>query len=156
MGSRPGSKENNMQVLHKALFVDNFLENASVQGLAQGYKMKLMLGLHYSIALSCLQALQLTVDQLPVNLRDVRLRLKGKEFLPSEFADLFAEYWNPLDEAELFVLHPGGLAPGEHQVDLVMDIRFPFYLPDTSQIIRPDQHLMIFRFDDQLRANIGE
>jgi hypothetical protein len=144
-----------MQALHKKLLLDDSLENVSAQGVILGYRMKVMLGLFYSVPLSCIEALQLTVDQQPVSLRDIRLRLKGKEFLPTEFADLFAEFWNPPDEADLLVLHPDGLAPGEHSVELLIDIRFPFFLPDTSRITRPDQLRLIYRYDDQLRATIG-
>lgn len=112
------------------------------------------LTLFFSVALSCIQDFQLTVDHQAIDLRDVRLRLKGKDFLPMQFSDLFAEYWNVLEDADVFVLKPGGLGPGEHDIRLFIRVRHPFFMDSSPEGKRPDQASPYFELTDQVSLEL--
>ena len=76
--------------------------------------------------LSCIERFEIYVDgeQIPEN--QIYFNLKGKQFLISQFKDLYQEYWFTLDKARLLIQTDGGISEGEHEVEMKMRHRIPY------------------------------
>lgn len=59
--------------------------------------------------------------------------INGKRFSPEQLPELYAEYWYLLDEAEIQVDQPGGLAVGEHALALTLELRSPYMLTGPNR-----------------------
>ncbi len=105
---------------------DDGFANFSANGNVLGYTVRIRLNRYRSLPLSGVTELQLKIDGQVVNPMDIAFRLNDKEFMISQLKDLYNEYWNCLDKAELQVRRPGGLSAGEHQVDLTLKMRIPY------------------------------
>lgn len=116
----------------KIRFTDHLIAetvtNTAVHGQVLGFNISTRLGYYRGLPLSAIQNFALKVDGEPVDPRNVAFRLNNKRFLIGQLAELYSEYWYLLDEAVLEVLQTGGLAAGEHTVDLLLEFRSP-YLP---------------------------
>ena len=76
--------------------------------------------------LSCIESMVVYVDDEKVPENKIYFTLKGKQFLLSQFKDLYQEYWFILDKAKLFILKDGGLPAGEHKVEIKMRHKIPY------------------------------
>jgi len=100
--------------------------NIVVNGNAIGYTIRIRHNRYRSAILSCIEEFQLKVDGQVVDPLNITFCLNNKHFMISQLKDQYTEYWNILDKAELLVLKSGGLARGEHQIDLRLMIRIPY------------------------------
>jgi len=100
--------------------------NYSVNGQVMGYTIRIRHNRYRSAILSCVEEFQLKVDGQAVDPLDIAFCLNNKQFMISQLKDQYTEYWNILDKAELRVQKPGGLATGEHRIDLTLRIRIPY------------------------------
>ena len=54
------------------------------------------------------------------------LKINGKEFSPNEFDKCYTEFWQIIEPAVIRVFCPGGLAEGEHTIDVKLMFRSPY------------------------------
>lgn len=108
------------------LLKDGLITNLSVGGFNYGYSFAVRYPSYRGTFLSCIEALEVTIDGLKVPLADLRFTVNGKEFLASELSELSHEYWFVLDDAFITVLKDGGIVQGEHQVSVYLKHRVPY------------------------------
>lgn len=97
-----------------------------------GFAVGIRLNWYRSLPLSCVEQLQLSLDGAPVAPERMALRLNAREYPLTALRAQDDDWWFVLDEAELVVRRPGGIAPGEHDAELVMGTRIPYFGPDPS------------------------
>lgn len=76
--------------------------------------------------LSCIESMEVYVDDKKIPDNKIYFNLKGKQFLPAQFKDLYQEYWFILDKAKILILKDGGLPEGEHKVEIRMRHKIPY------------------------------
>lgn len=102
------------------------IENYTHNGTNLGYEFKLRYPSYRGTFLSCIEKLEIAVDDKPVDSRAVVFILNGKEFLVHELKELFREYWFVLDRATIRVLSDGGLTVGTHTLKVCLKHRIPY------------------------------
>lgn len=108
------------------MVVDEDLHNIQVEGITVGYEFKLQYPSYRGTFLSCIESLEICVDQEAVDPDTIGFVLNGKEFLLEELKELFREYWFALDAARIRV-YGDGLEPGStHTVAVHMKHRIPY------------------------------
>lgn len=78
--------------------------------------------------LSAVEDVALTVDGVKVPRENVRFRVRGKTRTLEELETTYDERWEFGEVAEISVVQPGGLPPGEHSVTAAVQLRIS-YLP---------------------------
>ena len=103
------------------------IHNAEVTGIPYGYEFRIHYPTYRGTYLSCIEELWFEVDGERVPDDQVEFCLNGKQFLLSELADLFAEYWQITEDAVIRVVNYKGLEPGSrHTVKAHMQHRIPY------------------------------
>lgn len=102
------------------------LRNAVAGDVVYGYEFDVYYPSYRGTFLSCIEALEITVDGKAVPVEDARFTLNGKQFLLSELPELCHEYWFVLTAAVVTVLRPGGLEAGAHELNVKLTHRVPY------------------------------
>lgn len=77
--------------------------------------------------LSCIEDMKVYVDGEQIPEDRIYFQLKGKQFLISQFRELYKEYWFILDKAKILVRKDGGLEMGSsHKIRVEMKHRIPY------------------------------
>ncbi|MBT2654767.1 hypothetical protein J7E81_05825 [Bacillus sp. ISL-18] len=105
---------------------DESLKNTYVNGKKLGYEFQIRLSNYRGHYLSCIEEFVVSVDGKEVNSDDITFELNEKEFTIRQLPSLISEFWNLIDSATIHVFAPGGLAEGEHYIDVKMMLRIPY------------------------------
>ena len=116
--------------------VDNSLKNRYLDGKKIGYQFDIRLSYYRGHFLSVIDQFEVAVDGEKVPDDDIRFCINGKEFGVAQLESCYTEFWNVIKPATIKVHKPGGLAEGEHKVDVTLFFRSP-YMP-----IGPDHQYM--------------
>ena len=128
---------------------ENSLHPYIIKGNTIGYTLDLTVTRYRSLPLSCVNEFELKVDGEVVDPINMTFCINRKRFMIAQLKDLWAEYWNLNEKAQLVVLKNGGLEPGEHKVELTLIMRVPYvYANDTFDIRREDTANFTFAIDD--------
>ena len=116
----------------KYMICEDGFENVVEDGAVTGFRMLTRIPYYRGIPLSLVDNIELRVDGELVPREDLRLTVKaGYTFSLSEMETVTKYRWEYGERARLTVLKPGGLAPGQHQVDLKVFLRIS-YFPKNS------------------------
>ena len=91
-----------------------------------GYEFNIKYPSYRGAYLSCIEDLKFQIDGETVNPSKVYFLLNGKQFLLAEIPECYKEYWFVRDKATVRVIQSGGIAPGEHEVNVYMKHRVPY------------------------------
>lgn len=111
---------------NEILICDKPLVNVVVAGVTVGYEFQIKYPSYRGCFLSCIEALDLEVDDKKLDNSMVYFGLNGKQFTIGELSELFREYWYVRTPAVIRVMQPGGLEKGEHKVRVSMRHRVPY------------------------------
>lgn len=109
------------------LCADGF-ENVVEGGQITGFALLARLPYYRGLGLSMVEDIAVTVDGEAVPREAIRLALRGRSWSLDEMESCFDEKWNFGEKARVIVARPGGLAPGEHHIELAERLRIS-YLP---------------------------
>lgn len=115
----------NFQAYNKLLIAPKPLRAFSAGTVVLGYELELQYPSYRGTYLSCIENLELRVDNQPVPAQQISFLLNGKQFLLSQLKELWSEYWFVLDLATLRVIGPE-LSPGSHKVEVLLRHRIPY------------------------------
>ena len=79
-----------------------------------GYQLKIRLSYYRSLPLSCIEQVTLSIDGTEVPASSIVFIVNDKHFALDQLRDLYAEWWNIVEDATLEVDLPGGLPAGRH------------------------------------------
>ncbi len=114
------------QAYNRILICKDDITNVQVGDVTIGYQFKIKYPSYRGAFLSCIEDLRFEVDGESIPASAVTFKLNGKDFLLSELAECFKEYWYVRDPAVIFVRVPGGISAGEHQIRVYMKHRVPY------------------------------
>lgn len=114
------------QAYNKILICKDNIKNVAVEGTTIGYAFKIKYPSYRGAFLSCVEDLRFKLDGQDIPAAQISFQLNGKDFLLSELKECFKEYWFVRDPATIFVRQPGGVAPGEHSLNVYMKHRVPY------------------------------
>lgn len=109
------------------LCADGF-ENVVEQGRVTGFALLARLPYYRGLGLSMVEDIAISVDGEAVPREAIRLQLRGRSWSLAEMETCYDEKWNFGEKARVVVARPGGLAPGEHRIELAERLRVS-YLP---------------------------
>jgi hypothetical protein len=117
-----------MRMAFVDVICDSSLKNLYAGGEKIGFSFDVRLGYYRGHWLSCIDRLEVKVDGEIAALEKTRLGINGKEFSVPQLQSCYSEFWRLLDPARITVFREGGLANGEHRIELTLFLRIP-YLP---------------------------
>ena len=100
----------------------------SLRATADGFEFDIRIPYYRGIALSMIEALEVTVDGQEAPRDAVRFVVRGKAYTHDELEQDAETRWEFGEAATLAVAWPGGLAPGEHEIRQATQLRIS-YLP---------------------------
>lgn len=83
-----------------------------------------------SLPMSCMEALDIAIDDEPVSPDRVSFEIGGVRHSLPETAQLHDALWFVLDAAQALIQAPATLSPGDHRVSIAMTLRIPYSDPD--------------------------
>ena len=91
--------------------------------------------------LSCVEAIELTIDGDTVAMDELRVGLNGKQRPLAELRDCIDEYWFLSDRAELTVERPCLIQAGRrYEVELRITLRAPYiFVGDGELLVASDR-----------------
>ena len=102
----------------------NTVENGVVTGFQLGAKLPYYRGL----GISMIEDVQLTVDGKAVAPENILVVLHGNTYTLQQMEKEPEDRWEFGEVGTIKVLQPGGLAPGEHTIELLFNLRVS-YMP---------------------------
>lgn len=119
-----------MALKMKMHFVDvvqqGTLRNVQVDGEKVGFQFDIRLGYYRGHFLSCIDEFWVTVDGEKYEGKDLWFCLGDKEFGADMLKLCSTEFWPLLKPATVKVYKKGGLAKGNHQVNVQLMLRVPY------------------------------
>ena len=106
---------------------DQSIENIVYNGIEGGFQFRICFAAYRGQHLSTIESLEVKLDGAPVERRDIRFCINGKEFLVDQLKDLSQEYWFIRDRAVIKVLDGRGLKEGQK-----VEIHYTYRLPYTG------------------------
>lgn len=121
------------------------INNTVVGNKKIGYEFEIDYPSYRGTFLSCIEKIEVFVDNNLINSKDIYFCINGKEFLLSELKDLYKEYWFVLDKAALKIKQDNGISSGKHTVKVIMKHRIPYtgYF-GTYKIINSESERTLF------------
>lgn len=108
------------QAFNKILIGDQKIKAYQVEGITMGYAFQIRYPSYRGTYLSCIQKLDIYMDNEKVDASKVYFKLNGKEYVLDELKDQYKAYWFILDEATITVLTDEPLKAGAHEVTVDM------------------------------------
>ncbi len=115
---------------------DNSLKNMFVNGKKAGYQFDIRLSYYRGHFLSVIDEFGVQLDGEAVPAEDIKFCLRGKEFGISQLHDLVSEFWPIAEPATIKVFKDGGIASGDHQIDVTLMFHSP-YMPISETKYMP-------------------
>jgi hypothetical protein len=92
-------------------------KNTTADG-RKGFQIKLRVDDYRSLPLDRIETITVKVDGKECRPEDLVFILEDRRYKVEELRNTRGLYWQVLDYATVFVPEPGGLAPGEHEVEV--------------------------------------
>jgi hypothetical protein len=112
----------------KHMICTDGFENVVEDGEVVGFALVARLPYYRGLGLSMVEDIALQVDGEAVARDAIRFSVRGRSWSLAEMETCYDDRWNFGEKARLVVKRPGGLAPGEHRVELAERLRIS-YLP---------------------------
>ena len=93
---------------------------------AHGFEFDVQLAYYRGHYLSDIDALEIYVDGEKIPQEAVTFELNGKELPVYKLSWAVTEFWSQVVPARIRVIVPGGLAAGEHELELKLMLRVPY------------------------------
>ena len=115
---------------------DDSLKNVMIHGKKVGYAFDIRLSYYRGHFLSVIDELSVRVDGEEIPEQDIFFCLHGKEFGVAQLHDQVSEFWRIIEPATIKIFKDGGIAPGEHEIDLTLMFHSP-YMPISDNAYMP-------------------
>jgi hypothetical protein len=115
-----------VQEFEQILLEEQTITNYMVEGIILGYEFKIRYPFWRGTYLSCIERLEIIIDQEVLNQDNIFFTLNEKKFLIEELGAFYKEYWYVLEDATITVLKKGGITKGLHEVNVTMQHRIPY------------------------------
>jgi hypothetical protein len=110
------------------MICDETVRNVSSDGRVNGFEFGARLPYYRGLGLSMVEDVAVTLDGEKIPRERVRVTVGGRTFTLDEMETEYQARWEFGEVATVTVLKDGGLAPGEHKLELVEQLRVS-YMP---------------------------
>ena len=97
-----------------------------INGKRNGFSIEALLGYYRGHYLSDIELLELYLDGEKLPDEAVTFTLRGKELPLYRLKYAVTEFWSQVEPARLTAIVPGGIAAGEHELELKLMLRIPY------------------------------
>jgi hypothetical protein len=123
----------------KYMICEETVRNVRRDGRAVGFEFGARLPYYRGLGLSMIEDVGVTVDGEKIARGDVRLTVAGRAYTLDEMETVYDVVWNFGEVVTVAALKAGGLAPGEHRLELSEQLRvsympFPVVGKDTKTV----------------------
>ncbi len=106
--------------------------NILLNGKQVGFNLDLRLNYYRGLPLSCVQKAEVTVDGEKIPDYLILAELNEKGFTISQMKEIYTEYWGIMTPMHLRIFNYG-LEPGEHDVDVRIELKTPSGTPNGDE-----------------------
>lgn len=104
---------------------DADFKNIRLNDTPVGFNLGVYLNYYRGVAFSCIDRLELKIDGETIPEHLLALVINEKKFTVAQLKTLHAEFWGIRKRLDIEVYN-GGLAAGEHEVELTLELRNPY------------------------------
>lgn len=115
-------------MFEKYLIHPSGFRNVAKEHEVIGYEVQLRVPYYRGIPMSCVEVIDLNVDDELVDNSKMKITVKGETFTFDELPTAINHRWAMTETITVFVEHPGGLTKGEHVIKGYVSLRIS-YLP---------------------------
>ena len=112
------------------MFDNKIIVPDSLEATDDGFAVLARLPYYRGLGLSMVEDVGVSVDGEKVPREDIRFCVRGRSWTLDEMETEYGDRWNFGEKARIECLKPGGLAAGEHEVQVSVRMRVS-YLPFT-------------------------
>jgi Domain of unknown function (DUF6379) len=117
------------------MLTDQVIADGSLRPRGDGFSFDLRMPWYRALPLSSLEGLEVRVDGDPVPSDELRLELADTAYSLADLPPLYDDWWYVADAAEVVAPKPGGLAPGEHELDVTIALRIPYIVESGHPLV---------------------
>jgi hypothetical protein len=121
------------------MLTDRVIAEGSLRNDDRGFSFDLRLPWYRSLALSCVEGLDVVVDGDTVAARDVRIAFDGTTYTLDELPPLYESLWNVTDPAHVSIARVGGLDAGKHELDVTLSVRIPYIVEEGRRLVMQER-----------------
>ncbi|QXD15408.1 hypothetical protein GQ464_000160 [Rhodocaloribacter litoris] len=115
-------------MFEKYMIVPEEARNVTENGRVTGFQFGARLPYYRGVGLSLVEDIQVKIDGEPVAPENLTVTVHGNTYTLEEMARTFEDRWEMGEVALITIRREGGLPPGEHTIDLLLNLRIS-YLP---------------------------
>ncbi|WP_432493278.1 C-glycoside deglycosidase beta subunit domain-containing protein [Kineococcus auxinigenes] len=115
-------------MFEKYVIVRDTLRNVVEGGRTTGYEVGVRMPYYRGLGLSMVEDVSVTVDGLRAAPERTTFTVHGNSYPLTELGEVVDDRWELGEVATVRVAHPGGLAPGVHDVEVSQRLRIS-YMP---------------------------
>ena len=117
------------------MLTDQVIADGSLRGGDDAFTFGLRMPWYRALPLSSVEGLEVRIDGDPVASEELRLSLGGATYALADLPPLYDEWWYVADPAEVHAPKPGGLPPGEHELDVTIALRIPYIVESGHPLV---------------------
>jgi hypothetical protein len=117
------------------MLTDHVIADASLRAADDAFTFALRMPWYRALPLSSLEGLEVRIDGESVPSEELRLSLGGSTYALADLPPLYDEWWYVADPAEVRAPKPGGLAAGEHELDVTIELRIPYIVESGHPLV---------------------
>jgi len=117
------------------MLTDQVIRDGSLTASEDGFAFDLRMPWYRALPLSSVEGLEVRIDGELVPSEELRLALGGKVYGLSDLPPLYDDWWYVADPAEVRAPKPGGLASGEHELDVTIALRIPYIVESGNPLV---------------------
>jgi hypothetical protein len=117
------------------MLTEQVISEGSLRAADEGFTFGLRMPWYRALPLSSLEGLDVRIDGEQVPSEELRLSLEGKTYSLADLPPLYDEWWYVADAAEVHAPRAGGLAGGEHELDVTIALRIPYIVESGHPLV---------------------
>ncbi|MFE8585324.1 DUF6379 domain-containing protein [Sphingomonas sp. NCPPB 2930] len=116
------------------MFDNKMIVEDSLKATDTGFTIEARLPYYRGLGLSMIENVAVSVDGEAVRREDITVSLRGRTWTLDEMETEYGDRWNFGEKALVGVKRAGGLAPGEHRIELAETMRISYlpFVPTTK------------------------
>jgi hypothetical protein len=101
---------------------------------AEGFALQARLPYYRGLGLSMVEDIAVSVDGEKIPRENVRFSVRGNSWTLDEMETEYGDRWNFGEKARILVERPGGLATGDHEIEVGIRMRVSYlpFVPTTT------------------------
>jgi hypothetical protein len=117
------------------VLVDQVIADGSLRAVDEGFALDVRLPWYRALPLACVEGLDVTIDGQQVPSEALRIEFNGQTYALADLPPLHEDWWYVADPAPVIAPLPGGLAEGEHELDVTIHVRIPYIIESDVPLV---------------------